>query len=76
MNFSDALVRSIKAKESALCVGLDPQLSKLPKFLVERMVKEYGETMEAAAEAFIAFNKGIIDAVKDLVPSVKPQLAY
>lgn len=76
MNFSDALVRSIKAKESALCVGLDPQLGKLPKFLVERMVKEYGETMEAAAEAFIAFNKGIIDAVKDLVPSVKPQLAY
>lgn len=76
MHFSDALIRSIKAKESALCVGLDPQLVKLPKFLVERAVKEHGETMEAAAEAFIAFNKGIIDAVKDLVPSVKPQLAF
>lgn len=76
MHFSDALVRSIKAKESALCVGLDPQLSKLPAFLLKRVVQEHGETMEAAAEAFIAFNKGIIDAVKDLVPAVKPQLAY
>lgn len=76
MHFSDALVRAIKAKESALCVGLDPQLEKLPKFLVDRVIEEHGKTMHAAAEAFIAFNKGIIDAVKDLVPAVKPQLAF
>lgn len=76
MNFADSLIQSIKAKESALCVGLDPQLGKLPKFLVERVIRERGETMEAAAEAFIEFNKGIIDAVKDLAPAVKPQLAF
>lgn len=76
MHFSDALVRSIKAKESALCVGLDPQLAKLPKFLVDRAVQEHGKTKAAAAAAFLEFNKGIIDAVKDLVPAVKPQLAF
>lgn len=76
MHFSDALIRSIKAKESVICVGLDPQLDKLPAFLLKRAVQENGETVEAAAEAFIAFNKGIIDAVKDLVVAVKPQLAY
>ncbi|QQR55549.1 orotidine-5'-phosphate decarboxylase [Candidatus Peregrinibacteria bacterium] len=76
MHFADALVRSIKAKESALCVGLDPQVSKLPAFLLKRAVEEHGQTVEAAAEAYLAFNKGIIDAVKDLVPAVKPQLAF
>ena len=37
---------------------------------------EYGNTLEGAAEAFLAFNKGIIDAICDMVPAVKPQCAY
>lgn len=76
MHFSDALVRAIQAKDSALCVGLDPQLSKLPAFLVERAIAENGKTTKAAGQAIVEFNRGIIDAVKDLVPAVKPQLAF
>ena len=33
------------------------------------------ETMKGAAEAVWLFNKGIVDAVCDLVPAVKPQIA-
>jgi orotidine-5'-phosphate decarboxylase len=39
------------------------------------MYDTYGKTLEGAAKAYLAFNKGIIDAVYDLVPAVKPQVA-
>ena len=37
--------------------------------------QEYGETLKGAGEAIWQYNKGIIDAVYDLVPAVKPQIA-
>ncbi len=76
MHFSDALVRSIKNKNSVLCVGLDPQLEKLPRFLVDRAIKENGKSRASARQVIVEFNRGIIDAVKDLVVAVKPQLAF
>ncbi len=69
------LVDRIKELEAPIVVGLDPTLAILPKHLLEREIKERGETLEAAAEAIWQFNKGIIDAVCDLVPAVKPQVA-
>ena len=38
-------------------------------------IAEYGETLEAAGEAIWQFNKAIVDAVYDLIPAVKPQIA-
>ncbi len=76
MHFADRLTAAIKKKNSAICVGLDPQLPKLPGFLLAKMKAEHGPTLKAAANAYVEFNKGIIDAVKDLVPAVKPQLAF
>ena len=38
-------------------------------------MKEYGETLEGAADAIWKFNQAIIDAVADLIPAVKPQIA-
>ena len=35
-----------------------------------------GETLRAAAESVVAFNCGLIDALCDIVPAVKPQAAY
>ncbi len=68
------LMEKIK-KTAPIVVGLDPQLSFIPKGILEKAFKEYGETPEAAAAAFFEFNKGIVDAVCDLVPAVKPQIA-
>lgn len=76
MHFADKLAEAMGKKNSAVCVGLDPQLGKLPEFLIKKAVEEYGETFEAAAHAFLEFNKGIIDAVKDFAPAVKPQIAF
>ena len=39
------------------------------------ILREYGETLEGAAEAIWQFNKAIIDATYDLIPAVKPQIA-
>lgn len=76
MNFADRLNAAIEAKNSVVCVGLDPRLERIPAFIVEKMTAKYGPTLEAAAEAFIEFNKGIIDAVADVAVIVKPQLAF
>lgn len=76
-NFADRLIEQIQAKKSAVCVGLDPRLSKIPSFIQEAALKENPKNkLKAAAEAIIEFNKGIIDEVHDLVPCVKPQIAF
>ncbi len=76
MHFADRINQAIDAKNSVVCVGLDPRLDQIPAFIVEQAIQEHDRTPKAAAEAFITFNKGIIDAVKDIVPAVKPQLAF
>jgi len=75
-NFADLLIEAIKKKGSPICVGLDPRLDQLPPYIVEKNKKKYKETREAVAESILEFNKGIIDAVHDLVPIIKPQIAF
>ncbi len=76
-NFADKLIEQIQSKKSVICVGLDPRLSKIPSFIQEAALKENpNNKLKAAAEAIIEFNKGIIDAVHDLIPCVKPQVAF
>lgn len=76
MHFGDQLVAAIEKKGTPICVGLDPRLADIPSFLKDAKVKEFGSTFSAAAESIITFNKGIIDAVCDVVPIVKPQIAF
>ena len=69
------LVERIKELEAPIVVGLDPMLSYVPEHITKKAYKDRGENLEGAAEAIWLFNKGIIDAVFDLVPAVKPQIA-
>ncbi len=69
------LVEKIKKQNAPVVVGLDPMMKFVPKHLQEKAFKEYGETLEGAAEAIWQFNKGIIDNIYDIVPAVKPQVA-
>ena len=69
------LTEKIKKTHAPICVGLDPMLSYVPKQVQETAFKEYGETLEGAAEAIWQFNKAIMDEVYDLIPAVKPQIA-
>ena len=69
------LVANIKKTNAPIVVGLDPMMNYIPKTLCNRVFAQMGETLEAAADAVWQFNKGIIDAVFDLIPAVKPQIA-
>lgn len=69
------LIKNIKRTDAPIVVGLDPMLSYIPKHLLDKAMKEHGETLKAASEAVWEFNKGILDATSDLIPAVKPQIA-
>lgn len=69
------LVDKIKKQNAPVVVGLDPMMKFVPKHLQDVAFKEYGETLEGAAEAIWQFNKAIIDNIYDIVPAVKPQVA-
>ena len=69
------LVSKIKELNAPIVVGLDPMLKFVPKHIQKKAFAEYGETLEGAAEAIWQYNKGIVDAICDLVPAVKPQIA-
>lgn len=76
-NFADKLIEAIKTKGNPICVGLDPRLEKIPSDIKKKSLSEGKKTpFKAAADAVLEFNKGIIDAVADIVPVVKPQIAF
>lgn len=64
MKFADQVDRAIEKNHSPLCVGLDPDLSRIPgKFLAED-------------DPIFLFNREIIEATSDLVCAYKPNSAF
>jgi len=72
----DRLQEKIDAMQNPTVVGLDPALEHVPPQILEKHIKEKGETLEAAAAAVFEWNVGLIDALHDIVPAAKPQSAY
>ena len=65
------LVEQIFAKKSFLCVGLDTDIDKLPKCIIE------SEKIQGAEpELMFRFNKAIIDATAPYCVAYKPNLAF
>lgn len=69
------LISKIQKTNAPIVVGLDPTMKFVPEYIKKAAFAEYGETLEGAAEAIWQYNKGIVDAICDLVPAVKPQVA-
>ena len=69
------LVDKIKKTGAPIVAGLDPTLKFVPEHIKKKAFAEYGETGKGAAQAVWLYNKAIIDAVYDLIPAVKPQIA-
>ncbi len=69
------LVDKIKKMNAPIVVGLDPMLKYVPEYIRKSAFAERGETLEGAAEAIWRYNQGIVDAICDVVPAVKPQIA-
>jgi orotidine-5'-phosphate decarboxylase len=72
----DRLIEKIAEKQNPTVAGLDPKLSYIPSYIKDESFKKYGKSLEGAADALLSFNKGLIDALCDIVPAVKPQAAY
>ena len=72
----DVLQEKIKAKKNPTVAGLDARVEYVPPFILNKHIDRCGETLEAAADAVLEFDCGLIDALADVVPAVKPQSAY
>ena len=69
------LVSKIQKTHAPIVVGLDPMMNYIPEHIQKKAFAEFGETLEGAAEAVWQYNKEIVDAVWNLIPAVKPQIA-
>jgi orotidine-5'-phosphate decarboxylase len=69
----DVLSDEIRRKGNHSCVGLDTHLGCLPPGFKRRFDTD---TLEGAAEAVLAYNKELMDALEYIVPAVKVQVAY
>lgn len=58
------LIDQINLKKSFLCVGLDPDMEKIPQHLL------------SDEDPIFSFNKAIIDATHDLAVGYKPNIAF
>ena len=72
----DRLQEKIDLMRNPTVVGLDPALSNIPPHILEKNIEEHGETLWAAAISAFEFNLVLINALCDIVPAVKPQMAY
>lgn len=73
LHFADRLTEAIKLKRTPLVVGIDPRVDQLPDELAADQTKH---SIEQVTENVQRFSFGVIDAVADLVPAVKPQAAF
>ena len=65
MKFNEKLEKIVKKNDSLLCVGLDIDKDRMPKFL-----------FKSSKTPYLDFNKSIIDATKDLVCAYKLNMAF
>ena len=72
----ESLQDRIKAMKNPTVAGLDPKPEYVPPHILKASTDKFGENLEGAADAIWTFNKGLIDALCDVVPAVKPQSAY
>ena len=72
----DRLIERIRDMQNPTVAGLDPKLDYVPRFICDEAFSKHSDPLEAAAAALLTFNKGLIDALCDIVPAVKPQCAY
>jgi orotidine-5'-phosphate decarboxylase len=74
--FIDRLISNIKRTNNPTVVGLDPKLEYIPDAIMKKSFKEYGTGFAGVSDGILTFNKKLIDGLYDIVPAIKPQLAY
>lgn len=72
----DVLQDKIRAMKNPTVAGWTPGSTMCPNTSARAAFAEHGTGLEGACEAIYQFNVGLIDALCDIVPAVKPQSAY
>lgn len=72
MNAIDQLIQKIKQTNNPTVIGLDPRYDMLPNCIK----KNYTGSVKKICEGILEYNKALIDNVCDIIPAVKPQMAF
>ena len=71
-NAIDILIEKIKQTNNPTVMGLDPRYEMIP----ECVRAKYDTSLEGVCKAILEYNKALIDATYDIIPAVKPQIAF
>lgn len=71
-NAIDKLIDKIKETNNPTVIGLDPNYESLP----ECIKKKHTNDIQGIAESILEFNKSIIDEIHDIIPAIKPNIAF
>ena len=71
-NAMDVLIKKIKEMKNPTVIGLDPRYDMLPNCIKEK----YGTDVKSVCEGILEYNKALIDSTYDIIPAVKPQIAF
>ena len=71
-NAMDILIDKIKEMDNPTVMGLDPRYEMIP----EVVRRKYGTDLKSVCEAIFEYNKELIDNTYDIVPAIKPQIAF
>ena len=74
MNVVDKLIENTIRTKNPSVIGLDPDIGKIPACY--KVNAKSNNPIEAVANVIYEFNRDVIDTVADLVPAVKPQMAF
>ena len=72
MKAIDRLIEKIKETNNPTVMGLDPRYDMLPNCVRQK----YGQTLDEVCKAILEYNKSLIDSTYDIIPAVKPQIAF
>jgi orotidine-5'-phosphate decarboxylase len=72
----DKLIEKVIKCQNHTVVGLDPRLDYVPTYIKEAAAEQSNSFAEGVAKAFFTYNKELIDNIYDIVPAVKPQIAF
>ncbi|MHA1987623.1 MAG: orotidine-5'-phosphate decarboxylase [Promethearchaeota archaeon] len=71
MHFIERLIQLIEEKQSVVCMGLDPRMDnegEIPQYLINEL--------DQPDKIILEFNKMLIEEVFELIPIIKPQIAF
>ena len=71
-NAIDRLIDKIKQTKNPTVLGLDPRYEMIPKCVTDKYTKD----LNGVSKAIVEYNKELIDATYDIIPAIKPQIAF